>query len=112
MHNNILCTIFVHLVFQLPDLKTSQAFQFYPYIGEALLGSEVFSEDGNIMSHPANKFVENIMVHAWQRFRHGLDREQKSLQVLKDEVERLWKGIETLHYPCLRCLSTLFHRFG
>lgn len=57
---------------------------------DELFGNDAY--EGDFFREPVRKFIENLMVNTWQRFRKSLFRETKRLNEIRQEVDKLWNG--------------------
>jgi hypothetical protein len=76
----------------MPTLDQAQVMVAYPAIAAFLFGPDGFSPDGPFLLEPVRKFVDNLMVHTWQRYRKSQMRESKRRDALVAEEARLWRS--------------------
>lgn len=71
-------------------MASSQVYNAYNDIGEALFGDDAFSSDRIVLLDHCRKFVDAAVVYLWKNMRNVIDRDSTKAKALKIKVEQEW----------------------
>jgi hypothetical protein len=66
-------------------------------IAVKIFGDVVFTSHGLFLKEPIRKFIDNLLVHAWQRYRKSQRRDGSKRDKLTIEEQALWESTSNVY---------------